>query len=80
MSEVGIGLPTTHFRIDRTIIHSDNVVLDQRPEEAWPTGPRIVLGRRTEQRLSGDDIDIDPRLLVIPVEVVKGRFRYHLPG
>src|SRR5262249_13463148 len=50
-----------------------NVVRIERPSEARPTGAGIVLVERAEQRLAGDDIDVNAGVLVVPVLVVKRR-------
>src|SRR2546427_5034983 len=65
----------THFGA----LHEQRVVgllLDvarlERPREAGPTGPRIVLVERAEQRLSGHDVHVDPVLMIVPKIVLEG--------
>src|SRR5512143_3339749 len=43
--------------------------------EARPSRAGIVLVQGTEQGLSGDDIDIDARFLVVPIFVMEGWLR-----
>ncbi len=52
----------------------------KRPCKARPSGPRIELIRRTEEGLTGDDIHVDPFLMVIPVLILEGSLRSVLLG
>src|SRR6185312_3699409 len=46
----------------------------ERLGETWPTRSRIELVGGAEQRLAGDNVDVDAGLVVIPVFVVERRF------
>ena len=76
--EVRIGVHGSHL----CSLHSVSLVRArfyvfrlERLAEAGPAAIRIELVERTKERLAGDDIDINSRLVVVPVRVVKWRFR-----
>jgi hypothetical protein len=48
--------------------------------ETGPAAARFEFVRRCEKRLSGDDINVDARLLVVVVFAGKGPFRARLLG
>src|SRR5687767_5175776 len=47
----------------------------ERPRKAWPAGPGIVLVDGAEERLAGNDVDIDPGFVVVPVDVPERSLR-----
>src|SRR5712692_349309 len=47
----------------------------ERPREAGPAGAGVVLVERAEERLAGDDVDVDAGPVVVPVLVAEGRLR-----
>jgi len=47
----------------------------QRPVKTGPAGPRIKFVGRAEQRLTRNHVDVNSRLLMIPILVLKRRFR-----
>ena len=80
-----VGVRGTHFgaRIaDLEIGAGRDVRFLQRPGEARPARAGIVLVQRREERLAGDDVHVDPRLVVVPVLVGEGalgpRFLGHI--
>src|SRR5437868_5714212 len=52
-----------------------NVARLERFREAWPTRSRLVLVERAEKRLAGNDVHVDPGLLIVPVLVTERSFR-----
>jgi hypothetical protein len=48
--------------------------------EAWPAGSRIIFIRRSEQRFTRNDIDIDARLLVTEIRAGSRPLRIALLG
>src|SRR5262245_33436195 len=46
---------------------------DDRPGEARPAGARVELVERAEEGLAGDDVDVDPGLVVVPELVAERR-------
>jgi hypothetical protein len=42
--------------------------------EAGPPGPGLILVLGAEERLSGNDVDINPFPMVVPVFILEGRF------
>lgn len=51
-----------------------NVFVDERSDEAWPTGSRIKLVERGEEGFSGHDIDVDSFFVMIPKSVGESGF------
>ena len=52
----------------------------QRPGEAWPASAGVILILGAEQGFSGDDINIDPFMFVVPVGIIKGLVPYLFSG
>src|SRR5262249_36513981 len=44
--------------------------------ERWPTGSAIEFIKRAEERIVGDDIDVNARLGIVPILVPKRRLRF----
>ena len=77
MAKVRIALPASHLGAHReqAVVHLfDDIGGYQGLGEAGPAGFRVILVGGTEQRLAGDNINVNARFLVVPVQVVKGRF------
>src|SRR5450759_3159767 len=47
----------------------------ERPREAWPAGAGVVFVERAEERLAGNDIHVDPRLVVVPIDIAERSLR-----
>src|SRR3989344_5259766 len=78
MTKMGVGMTAPDLRASHEkppIFPLDNILRDQRLREARPTraGVEFLLGAK--ERLAGDDIDIDPLGVSIPVGIIERSFR-----
>src|SRR6266446_10073062 len=55
----------------RSIALFRHVVRLNRLRETWPARATVEFIQRTEKRLAGDKIDVNSRLVIVPVSVVK---------
>src|SRR4030081_3801181 len=77
MSEMGIALGSSDFdslHPERIVLFLGHGIVINRLAETRPARAGVELIFRTEKRYSGNDIDIDPLCVVIPIGISKGRF------
>src|ERR1700692_3050887 len=53
----------------------DHVLGIERLGEARPAGAAFELVERSKERLAGDNVHVDARLLVVPIRVIEGPLR-----
>src|SRR5438093_11961470 len=63
------------FHSERGILFFGNFVWRYGLGETGPTGTAVELVQRADERFAGDDIDINARLVIVPVSIVKWRLR-----
>src|SRR5262249_51988801 len=83
MAEVRVTAGAGHGRAahaEGVVIELFHVFLRDRLPETGPTGARLKLGFRAEQRGAAADAAIDPRFMVIPVLSGKRHLRALVPG
>ena len=76
VAEVGVGVFRANFGADHeelAIALRDHVLRLERAREARPAGSGVVFVERREERLTRNDVDVNARLLVVPVFVTKSR-------
>jgi hypothetical protein len=61
------------FHAERPIRFFDNRLRIDRFGKTWPPGSGIEFFFRGEKRLTGDNVDIDSGLMIVPVSVSKRR-------
>ena len=76
VAQVRIAVLRAHFDAPHAV--ADVGVIDDmlgfdRLREARPTGARLELVERAEQRLAADDVDVQAGLVVVPKFVAEGR-------
>ena len=70
MAEMTVAMYRPHFRPPHpvgAVLNLVHVGRNDRLGKAGPAGARIELVRRSEERLSRHDVDVDARLLVVVV-------------
>ncbi|MNW45144.1 hypothetical protein D3C74_223990 [compost metagenome] len=74
MAQVGVAQPAAHFGADHEVTRVGfflDVVAAERARKAGPAAACVVFVAGAEQRLAGDDIDINPFFFVVPVLACK---------
>src|SRR5690242_17703190 len=77
MAEMRIGGLRAHFRSRHAggvVRFFQNLALIDRTGETWPAGAGIEFVERTEQRTSGNHVDVNARAMIVPVGVAERRF------
>jgi hypothetical protein len=59
--------------LERTSVRFDDVRGLEGPHETQPSRPAVELIERCEERPAGSDVDVEARLLVVPVFVGEGK-------
>src|SRR2546430_6392822 len=68
------------FHSDRGMLFSGNFVLRYGLGETGPTRAAVELVQRAEERFPGDNINVNARLVIVPVSIVKWRLRAAFAG
>src|SRR5439155_14443009 len=68
-----LGADLGPFHEELAILAPLDVLVLERASEARPSGSRVELVERAEERLAGGDVDVDARLLAVPEGVVERR-------
>src|SRR5436190_10421666 len=77
VAEMRIGGLRTHlssFHAQCAVAFLDDFSLLHRPGETGPARAGIEFVERTEQRLAGNDVDVNAGFVIVPVSVLERRF------